>query len=354
MRPGPLGPDDLLGAHAVDDLAALQAAEVGAERDAEARGQLGVEAPGPGLLDDRVAERAAAVADVEGRHLVAVVGDAVAGLEVDDLERVAQAPVDDAHRAHERDGAGRAVDGQRRLAVAQLEGLEHPGQPEPVVGVVVGEEDRLHVGQPDRAQQLALGALAAVEEQPVAAAAQQRRGQAAAGGRHRAGGAGEEEREVHARAVEGTAGPPANFAAMSRMTETLKEFREFILRGNVIDLAVAVVIGAAFTAVVNALVKDLITPIIAAIFGQPDFGDLAFTINDSRFAYGDFLNAVLTFVLVAAALFFFVVKPVNYLMARRRTGPDVESTTRDCPECLSAIPIAAQRCAFCTSEVAPA
>jgi large conductance mechanosensitive channel len=106
--------------------------------------------------------------------------------------------------------------------------------------------------------------------------------------------------------------------------------------------------------VVNALVKDLITPIIAAIFGQPDFGDLAFTINDSRFAYGDFLNAVLTFVLVAAALFFFVIKPVNYLMARRRTGPDVESTTRDCPECLSAIPIAAQRCAFCTSEVAPA
>ena len=141
---------------------------------------------------------------------------------------------------------------------------------------------------------------------------------------------------------------------MSRMTETLKEFREFILRGNVIDLAVAVVIGAAFTAVVNALVKDLITPIIAAIFGQPDFGDLDFTINDSRFAYGDFLNAVLTFVLVAAALIFFGVKPDNYLMARGRTGPDVESTTRDCPECLSAIPIAAQRCAFCTSEVAPA
>jgi large conductance mechanosensitive channel len=140
---------------------------------------------------------------------------------------------------------------------------------------------------------------------------------------------------------------------MARMTDTLKEFREFILRGNVVDLAVAVVIGAAFTAVVNALVKDLITPVIAAIFGQPDFGDLAFTINDSRFAYGDFLNAVLTFVLVAAALFFFVVKPVNYLMERRRTGPEVESTTRDCPECLSAIPIAAHRCAFCTSDVAP-
>jgi large conductance mechanosensitive channel len=141
---------------------------------------------------------------------------------------------------------------------------------------------------------------------------------------------------------------------MSRMAETLKEFREFILRGNVVDLAVAVVIGAAFTAVVNALVRDLMTPIIAAIFGKPDFGDLAFTINDSRFAYGDFLNAVLTFVLIAAALFFFVVKPVNHLMARRRTEPDVESTTRDCPACLSAIPIAAHRCAFCTSEVAPA
>jgi large conductance mechanosensitive channel len=134
----------------------------------------------------------------------------------------------------------------------------------------------------------------------------------------------------------------------------LKEFREFVLRGNVIDLAVAVVIGAAFTAVVNALVKDLITPIIAAVFGQPDFGDLAFTINDSRFAYGDFLNAVLTFGLIAAVIFFLVVKPVNYLMARRRTGPEVESTTRDCPECLSAIPIAAHRCAFCTSEVVPA
>ena len=118
---------------------------------------------------------------------------------------------------------------------------------------------------------------------------------------------------------------------MPRTPGILKEFREFILRGNVVDLAVAVVIGAAFTAVVNALVKDLLTPVIAAIFGKPDFSNLAFTINDSRFAYGDFLNAVLTFVLVAAALFFFVVKPVNYLMERRRTGPDVESPTRDCP-----------------------
>jgi large conductance mechanosensitive channel len=141
---------------------------------------------------------------------------------------------------------------------------------------------------------------------------------------------------------------------MPRTPGALKEFRDFILRGNVVDLAVAVVIGAAFTAVVNALVKDLMTPIIAALFGKPDFSNLAFTVNNSRFAYGDFLNAVLTFLLVAAALFFFVIKPVNYLMERRRTGPDVESTTCDCPECLSAIPIAAARCAFCTSEVAPA
>jgi large conductance mechanosensitive channel len=138
------------------------------------------------------------------------------------------------------------------------------------------------------------------------------------------------------------------------MPAILKEFRAFVLRGNVVDLAVAVVIGAAFTAVVNALVRDLITPIIAAIFGKPDFGGLTFTINDSRFAYGDFLNAVLTFVLVAAAVFFLIVKPVNYLMARLRTEPDVESPTRGCPECLSQIPVAATRCAFCTTEVSPA
>ena len=134
----------------------------------------------------------------------------------------------------------------------------------------------------------------------------------------------------------------------------LKEFREFILRGNVVDLAVAVVIGAAFTAVVNALVKDLLTPVIAAIFGKPDFGNLAFTINDSRFAYGDFLNARADLRPRRGGAVLLRRQAVNYLMERRRTGPDVESTTRDCPECLSAIPIAASRCAFCTSEVAPA
>ena len=135
------------------------------------------------------------------------------------------------------------------------------------------------------------------------------------------------------------------------MLEILREFRAFILRGNLVDLAIAVVIGTAFTAVVNALVRDLITPLIAAIFGEPDFGALSFTINGSQFAYGDFLNALLTFVIVAAVVFFLVVKPVNLLMARLRTEPDVESPTRGCPECLSQIPVAARRCAFCTSEV---
>jgi large conductance mechanosensitive channel len=132
----------------------------------------------------------------------------------------------------------------------------------------------------------------------------------------------------------------------------LREFRGFILRGNLVDLAVAVVIGTAFTAVVNAFVKDIITPLIAAIGGKPNFGNLAFTINDSRFAYGDFLNAALTFVIVAAVMFFLVIKPVNLLMADLRTEPEVESPTRSCPECLSQIPRAAARCAFCTSEVA--
>jgi large conductance mechanosensitive channel len=135
----------------------------------------------------------------------------------------------------------------------------------------------------------------------------------------------------------------------------LREFRAFVLRGNMVDLAVAVVIGTAFTAVVNALVADLITPLIAAVGGEPDFGDLAFTINDSRFAYGDFLNALLTFLLVATVVFFLVVKPVNALMAALAPEePEPEAPTRPCPQCLSQIPRAAARCAFCTSEVVPA
>jgi large conductance mechanosensitive channel len=132
----------------------------------------------------------------------------------------------------------------------------------------------------------------------------------------------------------------------------LKDFKAFLLRGNVVDLAVAVVVGAAFGAVVTALVKDLLTPLIA-IPGKTDFSALSFTINHSKFLYGDFINVFISFLSIAAAVFFFVVKPVNALMARRKTEPDVDSTTRECPECLSSIPSAARRCAFCTAEVAP-
>lgn len=134
----------------------------------------------------------------------------------------------------------------------------------------------------------------------------------------------------------------------------IREFRAFILRGNLVDLAVAVVIGAAFTAVVNAFVTDLITPFIAALGGQRDFSELTFEINGSRFLYGDFINAALTFAIVAAVVFFFVVKPVNALMERFQTEPSVEEETRECPQCISQIPKRAQRCGFCTSEVPPA
>ena len=133
----------------------------------------------------------------------------------------------------------------------------------------------------------------------------------------------------------------------------LKEFREFILRGNLVDLAVAVVIGTAFGVVVAALVKDLVTPLIAAIGGQPDFSVLTITINDSKFRYGDFLNALISFLIIAAVVFFLVVKPVNALMARFKPDTAVDVRTRECPECLSDIPVAATRCAFCTSRVGP-
>jgi large conductance mechanosensitive channel len=134
----------------------------------------------------------------------------------------------------------------------------------------------------------------------------------------------------------------------------VKDFREFILRGNLIDLAVAVVLGTAFAAVIAALVGDLITPLIAAIGGNPDFSGLSFTIHKSHFLYGHFINALITFLIVAAVLFFLVIKPVNALMKMRRTEPEVDETTRECPECLSSIPKAARRCAFCTAEVSPA
>jgi large conductance mechanosensitive channel len=132
----------------------------------------------------------------------------------------------------------------------------------------------------------------------------------------------------------------------------LKGFRQFLLRGNVIDLAVAVVVGGAFGVVVTALVKDLITPLIAALVGTPDFSALVFTVNGSKFLIGDFVNAVIAFLLVATAIYFFVVIPMNAVMARLNRGdapPD--PTTKRCPECLSEIPIAARRCAFCTSTL---
>jgi large conductance mechanosensitive channel len=132
----------------------------------------------------------------------------------------------------------------------------------------------------------------------------------------------------------------------------MKGFKEFLLRGNVLDLAVAVILGAAFGAVVTALVKDLITPLIAAVFGKPDFSAIAFTVNNSRFAIGEFINAIISFVLIAAAVYFFVVLPVNKVVARLRRGEaSVDPTTKKCPECLSEVPIAARKCAFCTSPL---
>jgi len=135
----------------------------------------------------------------------------------------------------------------------------------------------------------------------------------------------------------------------------LKGFRQFIFRGNVVDLAVAVVIGAAFGAVVTAFVKDLLTPLIAAIAGKPDFSALRLMLNKSEFLYGDFINAIISFLLVAAAVYFFVVVPMNALMTRLKRGeapPD--PTTKQCPECLSEMPIAARRCAHCASVVGAA
>jgi large conductance mechanosensitive channel len=132
----------------------------------------------------------------------------------------------------------------------------------------------------------------------------------------------------------------------------LKGFKQFILRGNVIDMAVGVVIGAAFASVVTAFTKDLLTPLIAAIVGKPDFSRIQFTINGSLFALGDFINAAVSFLLVAAAVFFFVVTPVNTLVAHMRKSPaPADPTTKKCPECLSEIPIDARRCAHCAQPL---
>ena len=128
----------------------------------------------------------------------------------------------------------------------------------------------------------------------------------------------------------------------------VSDFKKFVLRGNVVDLAVGVVIGVVFAALVKALVADLLTPIIALIFGKHDFSSLTFTINGSKFLYGDFINNVITFLSVAAAVFFFVVTPVNRLMARRAQE---DPETKECPECTSAIPFRARRCPECTAEL---
>jgi large conductance mechanosensitive channel len=129
----------------------------------------------------------------------------------------------------------------------------------------------------------------------------------------------------------------------------IKGFTDFLKRGNVVDLAVAVVIGAAFTAIVTALVKDLITPLIAAIFGKPDFSAIAFELNGSKFAVGDFLNACVSFVLVAFAVYFFVVAPMNHIATRFAKKTDEAPAERECPECRSMIPANASRCKFCTA-----
>ena len=129
----------------------------------------------------------------------------------------------------------------------------------------------------------------------------------------------------------------------------LKGFRDFILRGNVLDLAVAVVIGGAFSSIVNALVKDIITPLIGAFGGKPDFSQLYFTVNGSKFMIGDFLNALTSFIIIAAVIYFFVVTPMNKLMERVKKGEKVDPTEKACPECLSLIPLKAHRCKFCTA-----
>lgn len=134
----------------------------------------------------------------------------------------------------------------------------------------------------------------------------------------------------------------------------LEDFKAFILRGNVVDLAVGVAIGAAFAAVVLSFTENLLTPLLAIPGDAVSFADMSFAVSGSEFRYGSFIDALIAFVITLAIIYFFVVRPVNRLMEKRRTEPDVESTTRDCPECLSSIPSLARRCAFCTAKVAAA
>lgn len=150
---------------------------------------------------------------------------------------------------------------------------------------------------------------------------------------------------------------PSNTVSRTNRTypggiEVLNDFKKFMLRGNVVDLAVGVVIGAAFALVVTAFVTSFVTPLLGLLTGGGDLADKTFTLGvDTVFTWGAFLDALIAFILTAAVIFFFVVKPVNALMARHKTEPDVESTTKECPHCVSNIPLAATRCAFCTSEV---
>jgi len=131
----------------------------------------------------------------------------------------------------------------------------------------------------------------------------------------------------------------------------LKGFRQFLLRGNVVDLAVGVVVGAAFGSVVASFTKDLLTPLIAALVGKPDFSAYAFEIHGSKFLYGSFVNAIISFVLVAGAVYFFVVTPMNALIARSHKEPPADPSTKKCPECCMDVPIGARRCAHCTSTL---
>ena len=131
----------------------------------------------------------------------------------------------------------------------------------------------------------------------------------------------------------------------------LKGFKDFILRGNVVDLAVGIMIGAAFNSVISALVKDIMTPFVAALFGQPSFANLIFTIHGSQFTYGDFLNNLISFLITAATIYFFIILPINRLNARIHKGPTPAATTKPCPLCLSNIPIGAKKCMYCTSDL---
>jgi len=131
----------------------------------------------------------------------------------------------------------------------------------------------------------------------------------------------------------------------------MEGFKQFLLRGNVVDMAVGIVIGAAFGTVVSSFVKDLLTPLIAAIFHAPDFSRIAFVLNGSKFLVGDFINAIVSFLIIATAVYFAVVLPINTLVARMRRQPPADPTTKKCPECIREIPIQAKKCAFCTSSL---